>query len=61
MPKSEIVYLRITQQQRRDMDRIVDITRLGSLSDHLRKAVIEYIERHTEAPHQPHTGPTETK
>lgn len=49
MSKSEIVYLRITQEQRQAMDRIVGKTQVGSLSDHLRKAVIEYIQKNDTA------------
>jgi hypothetical protein len=57
MSKSEIVYLRITHEQRQSMDRIVSSSQIGNLSDHLRKAVSEYIQRHDTAAEPAPTSP----
>lgn len=57
-PKSMITYVRLTPEQRTLMDAIVRQSGIGNLSDHLRRAVDEYTERH--AP-QARPGPTETK
>lgn len=45
MTKTESIFVRLTAQQLNDLDGIVDRT-IGNRSDHVRKAVDEYIERY---------------
>lgn len=44
--KSAIVYVRLTQGQRTHLDELVRQSSIGTVSDHIRKAVDEYLVRH---------------
>lgn len=43
--KSAITYVRLTVEQRQGLQQIAERSGIGGLSDHLRKAADEYIER----------------
>ena len=43
---TERLIVRTTPEQRRRLERIVDSSRLGNVSDHIRLALNEYIERY---------------
>lgn len=43
--KSAITYVRLTVEQRRGLQYIAEKSGIGGISDHLRKATDEYIER----------------
>jgi hypothetical protein len=45
--KSAITYVRLTVEQRQSLQQIAEKSGIGGISDHLRKAADEYIERHT--------------
>lgn len=59
MTKTESIFLRLTTQQLNDLDGIVDRT-IGNRSDHVRKAVDEYIERYRNASLLPVNGTAPT-
>lgn len=51
--KSAIVYVRLTQQQRTWLDEIVTQSGgIGTMSDHIRKALDDYIKAHLNHNHQ---------
>lgn len=43
---TERLIVRTTPEQRKRLERIVNSSRLGKVSDHIRLALDEYIERH---------------
>lgn len=43
--KSAITYVRLTVEQRQGLQQIAEHSGIGGISDHLRKAADEYIER----------------
>lgn len=43
--KSAITYVRLTVEQRQGLQQIAEKSGIGGISDHLRKAADEYIER----------------
>lgn len=43
--KSAITYVRLTVEQRQGLQQIAEKSSIGGISDHLRKAADEYIER----------------
>lgn len=55
MTKTEAIFLRLTLTQLQELDGIVDRT-IGNRSDHVRKAVDEYIERYRNASLLPSNG-----
>lgn len=46
MAKDVSVIFRVDEEIVAKLDRIVDEVALGNRSDHLRKALIEYVQRH---------------
>ena len=44
-PKSAITYVRLTVEQRQGLQQIAEKSGIGGISDHMRKAADEYIER----------------
>lgn len=46
MSKTEVIKVRVTPDQRNKLEAIVRQSGLGDLSDHIRKAVDEYLVRH---------------
>lgn len=59
MTKTEAIFLRLTLAQLQELDGIVDRT-IGNRSDHVRKAVDEYIERYRNASLLPSNGHAST-
>lgn len=57
---TQTIKARVTPDLVERLDRIV-ATGIGDRSDHIRQALVEYVERHDVAVPQAQPGPTETK
>jgi metal-responsive CopG/Arc/MetJ family transcriptional regulator len=50
MAKEANVVVRLDEDLVKRLDDVVTASRLGTRSDHIRKAITEYVERHEPAP-----------
>lgn len=50
--KSAIVYVRLTAKQRQQLEDVITQSGIGTMSDHIRKALDDYLKAHQNHNHQ---------